>query len=138
MHDISKVKVQKCDLGGVVKINPNDILTDLAKKHGEDGFIMARNGERVLTEHQNEGFEKGVVLFERFSDMLKNSNFMPNIFTSDLTKAAQNITNNNQPTYTVTMGDIHLHEVQNAKDFGSALMRYIPGEFAQQLSKRSK
>ena len=135
-HDLSKVKVQKCDLGGVVKINPNDILTDLAKKHGEDGFIMARNGERVLTESQNEGFEKGVVLFERFSDMLKNSNFMPNIFTSDLTKAAQNITNNNQPTYTVTMGDIHLHEVQNADQLGDAIVKRLPGIMRQKLSAR--
>lgn len=135
-HDLSKVKVQKCDLGGVVKINPNDILTDLAKKHGEDGFIMARNGERVLTEHQNEGFEKGVVLFERFSDMLKNSNFMPNIFTSDLAKAAQNITNNNQPTYTVTMGDIHLHEVQNADQLGDAIVKRLPGIMRQKLSAR--
>ena len=27
--------------GGVVKINPDDLLADLAKQHGEDGFVMA-------------------------------------------------------------------------------------------------
>ena len=60
------------------------------------------------------------------------------MFTPDFTKAAQAITTNNTPSYSVNMGDIHLHNVQNTKDFGSALMKYIPGEFGRQLCGRTR
>ena len=48
----SKKHVRKYAKGGVVKINPDDLLADLAKQHGEDGFAIVQDGERVLTQQQ--------------------------------------------------------------------------------------
>ena len=123
--------IRKYANGGVVKINPDDLLADLAKQHGEDGFIMARNGERVLTPNQNASFEK-------FVDLITGMNITPQMLMPDFMKTAQAVTNNNKQNYSVNIGDIHLHDVQNSKDFGSALMKYIPGEFGRQLCGRTR
>ena len=127
----SKKHIRKYANGGVVKINPDDLLADLAKQHGEDGFVMARNGERVLTPNQNASFEK-------FVDLITGMNITPQMLMPDFMKAAQTVTNNNKQNYSVNIGDIHLHDVQNPKDFGSALMKYIPGEFGRQLCGRTR
>lgn len=123
--------IRKYANGGVVKINPDDLLADLAKQHGEDGFVMVQDGERILTQQQT-------VSFDRFVDLITGMNVTPQMLMPDFMKAAQTVTNNNRPNYSVNMGDIHLHDVQNPKDFGSALMKYIPGEFGRQLCGRTR
>jgi hypothetical protein len=84
---------------------------------------------------------------EMLEDAIKSSNeCLIEIYSSDeciLTieqqKAKQQaITTNNTPSYSVNIGDIHLHDVQNTKDFGAALMKYIPGEFGRQLCGRTR
>lgn len=65
-------------------------------------------------------------------------NVTPQMLMPDFMKAAQAITTNNTPSYSVNIGDIHLHDVQNTKDFGAALMKYIPGEFGRQLCGRTR
>ena len=131
VHDISRCRVVQYAKGGVVQVNPNDLLAGLAKKHGEDGFAMVQNGERILTQHQT-------ATFDHFVELLNGMKISPQMFTPDFTKAAQAITTNNAPAYSVSIGDIHLHDVQNTKDFGAALMKYIPGEFGRQLCGRTR
>lgn len=117
--------------GGVVKINPDDLLTGLAKQHGEDGFAMVQDGERILTQQQTASFD-------RFVDLITGMNVTPQMLMPDFMKTAQAVTNNNKQNYSVNIGDIHLQDVQNPKDFGSALMKYIPGEFGRQLCGRTR
>lgn len=119
--------IRKYANGGVVKINPDDLLTGLAKQHGEDGFAMVQDGERILTQQQTASFD-------RFVDLITGMNVTPQMLFPDFMKTAQAVTNNNRPSYSVNMGDVVLNGVQNTKDFGAALMKYIPGEFTQQLS----
>lgn len=123
--------IRKYANGGVVKINPDDLLTGLAKQHGEDGFAMVQDGERILTQQQTASFD-------RFVDLITGMNVTPQMLIPDFMKATQNVTNNNTPNYSVNIGDIHLHDVQNPKDFGSALMKYIPGEFGRQLCGKTQ
>lgn len=123
--------IRKYANGGVVKINPDDLLTGLAKQHGEDGFAMVQDGERILTQQQTASFD-------RFVDLITGMNVTPQMLMPDFMRAVQTVTNNNMPNYSVTMGDIHLHDVQNTKDFGAALMKYIPGEFGRQLCGRTR
>nr|DAN13955.1 MAG TPA: hypothetical protein [Caudoviricetes sp.] len=123
--------IRKYANGGVVKINPDDLLTGLAKQHGEDGFAMVQDGERILTQQQTASFD-------RFVDLITGMNVTPQMLMPDFMKAAQTVTNNNRPNYSVNMGDVVLNGVQNTKDFGAALMKYIPGEFGRQLCGRTR
>lgn len=123
--------IRKYANGGVVKINPDDLLAGLAKQHGEDGFAMVQDGERILTQQQTASFD-------RFVDLITGMNVTPQMLMPDFMKTAQAVTNNNKQNYSVNIGDIHLHDVQNPKDFGSALMKYIPGEFGRQLCGRTR
>ena len=123
--------IRKYANGGVVKINPDDLLTGLAKQHGEDGFAMVQDGERILTQQQTASFD-------RFVDLITGMNVTPQMLMPDFMKTAQAVTNNNKQNYSVNIGDIHLHDVQNPKDFGYALMKYIPGEFGRQLCGRTR
>ena len=123
--------IRKYANGGVVKINPDDLLTGLAKQHGEDGFAMVQDGERILTQQQTASFD-------RFVDLITGMNVTPQMLMPDFMKTAQAVTNNNRPNYSVNMGDVVLNGVQNTKDFGAALMKYIPGEFGRQLCGRTQ
>lgn len=123
--------IRKYANGGVVKINPDDLLTGLAKQHGEDGFAMVQDGERILTQQQTASFD-------HFVDLITGMNITPQMLMPDFMKAAQTVTNNNRPNYSVNMGDVVLNGVQNTKDFGAALMKYIPGEFGRQLCGRTR
>ena len=123
--------IRKYANGGVVKINPDDLLADLAKQHGEDGFVMARNGERVLTPNQNASFEK-------FVDLITGMNITPQMLMPDFMKAAQTVTNNNRPNYSVNMGDVVLNGVQNPDQLADAIIKYMPGTMKQKLSKSGR
>lgn len=119
--------IRKYANGGVVEINPDDLLTDIAKQHGEDGFVMARNGERVLTPNQNASFEK-------FVDLITGMNITPQMLMPDFMKAAQTVTNNNRPNYSVNMGEIHLHGVQNVDEFSKEIVKRMPGVMFQSMT----
>lgn len=92
---------------------------------------MVQDGERILTQQQTASFD-------RFVDLITGMNVTPQMLMPDFMKTAQAVTNNNKQNYSVNIGDIHLHDVQNPKDFGSALMKYIPGEFGRQLCGRTR
>ena len=131
IHDISRCRVVQYAKGGVVQINPNDLLAGLAKKHGEDGFAMVQNGERILTQHQT-------ATFDHFVELLNGMKISPQMFTPDFTKAAQAITTNNTPNYSVNMGDVVLNGVQNPDQLADAIIKYMPGTMKQKLSKSGR
>ncbi len=116
--------------GGVVEIDPDDLLTDLAKRHGEDGFIMARNGERVLTPNQNASFEK-------FVDLITGMNITPQMFMPDFTRFATGNSTDNSSVI-VNIGDINLQGVQNAEQLGDAIIKRLPGYITQKFNNKQR
>lgn len=127
----SKKHVRKYAKGGVVKINPDDLLADLAKQHGEDGFAIVQDGERILTQQQTASFD-------RFVDLITGMNVTPQMLMPDFMKAAQTVTNNNRPNYSVNMGDVVLNGVQNPDQLADAIIKYMPGTMKQKLSKSGR
>lgn len=123
----SKKHVRKYAKGGVVKINPDDLLADLAKQHGEDGFAIVQDGERVLTQQQTASFD-------RFVDLITGMNVTPQMLMPDFMKTAQAVTNNNRPNYSVNMGEIHLHGVQNVDEFSKEIVKRMPGVMFQSMT----
>lgn len=123
--------IRKYSNGGVVKINPDDLLTNLAKQHGEDGFAMVQDGERILTQQQT-------VSFDRFVDLITGMNVTPQMLMPDFMKAAQTVTNNNRPNYSVNMGEIHLHGVQNVDEFSKEIVKRMPGVMFQSMTENRR
>ena len=78
---------------------------DVVKRSGEDGFILARTGEEVLSLDKIEGMKKVLAMFEPLANMQQN---MPNVKTV-------------AGTSTVNVGDItttlSLPNVENYEDF---------------------
>lgn len=123
--------IRKYANGGVVKINPDDLLTDLAKQHGEDGFAMVQDGERILTQQQTASFD-------RFVDLITGMNITPQMLMPDFMKAAQTVTNNNNPIYTTSIGDIHLHNVQNEEQLSDAIVKRLPGHIERKMNSKKR
>ena len=123
--------IRKYANGGVVKINPDDLLADLAKQHGEDGFAMVQDGERILTQQQT-------VSFDRFVDLITGMNVTPQMLMPDFMKAAQTVTNNNNPIYTTSIGDIHLHNVQNEEQLSDAIVKRLPGHIERKMNSKKR
>lgn len=122
--------IRKYANGGVVKINPDDLLADLAKQHGEDGFVMARNGERVLTPNQNASFEK-------FVDLITGMNITPQMLMPDFTRFATGNSTDNSSVI-VNIGDINLQGVQNAEQLGDAIIKRLPGYITQKFNNKQR
>lgn len=123
--------IRKYANGGVVEINPDDLLTDIAKQHGEDGFAMVQDGERILTQQQT-------VSFDRFVDLITGMNVTPQMLMPDFMKAAQTVTNNNNPIYTTSIGDIHLHNVQNEEQLSDAIVKRLPGHIERKMNSKKR
>ena len=123
--------IRKYAKGGVVKINPDDLLTGLAKQHGEDGFAMVQDGERILTQQQTASFD-------RFVDLITGMNVTPQMLMPDFMKAAQTVTNNSNPIYTTSIGDIHLHNVQNEEQLSDAIVKRLPGHIERKMNSKKR
>lgn len=123
--------IRKYANGGVVKINPDDLFSDIAKQHGEDGFAMVQNGERILTQQQTASFD-------RFVDLITGMNITPQMLMPDFMKAAQAVTNNNNPIYTTSIGDIHLHNVQNEEQLSDAIVKRLPGHIERKMNSKNR
>ena len=52
----------------------------------------------------------------------------------DFMKAAQTVTNNNKQNYSVNIGDIHLHGVQNVDEFSKEIVKRMPGVMFQSMT----
>lgn len=105
-------------------------LDKLAHSLGEDHITMLayKEGERVLTPYQNEVWEDLVQKASNFNFGAPNFD----LFTPKRTNVPVNrVANSNQ----VTIGDIHLHEVQNVPDFAKALQKHLPNISVQYNGK---
>lgn len=105
-------------------------LDKLAHSLGEDHITMLayKEGERVLTPYQNEVWEDLVQKASNFNFGAPNFD----LFTPKHTNVpVSRVANSNQ----VTIGDIHLHEVQNVPDFAKALQKHLPNISVQYNGK---
>lgn len=126
----SKKHVRKYAKGGVVKINPDDLLADLAKQHGEDGFAIVQDGERILTQQQTASFD-------RFVDLITGMNVTPQMLMPDFTRFANGNSTDNSSVI-VNIGDINLQGVQNAEQLGDAIIKRLPGYITQKFNNKQR
>ncbi len=122
--------IRKYANGGVVKINPDDLLTGLAKQHGEDGFAMVQDGERILTQQQTASFD-------RFVDLITGMNVTPQMLMPDFTRFATGNSTDNSSVI-VNIGDINLQGVQNAEQLGDAIIKRLPGYITQRFNNKQR
>lgn len=122
--------IRKYAKGGVVKINPDDLLTGLAKQHSEDGFAMVQDGERILTQQQTASFD-------RFVDLITGMNVTPQMLMPDFTRFATGNSTDNSSVI-VNIGDINLQGVQNAEQLGDAIIKRLPGYITQRFNNKQR
>lgn len=131
---IHKVRIEKFHTGllnGIVgessKKNDFEFLKQYGLKKVEIPAIL-KKGEAVLTEEQ----------IKNLAYNLRNSGVQQNMMkTPNYSKMANSIsTNTVQQPITISMGEIHLHEVQNVDSFADAIMKYLPGRMLQAINKR--
>ena len=91
--------------------------------------IIARNDELLVnTPQQN-------MIYHNFETMKASMQSMPMDFRAVTSGNVYNNTSGNAPNITTTIGDIHLHEIQNVHDFGYELNKYLPGISIQHNGK---
>ena len=125
------VKTKKFAKGGVISTKKKNELTPLAKSIGEDVIISAQEGERILTPVQNE-------MWEKWTDALPNLQSLSSMIKLDIpdySKIGSMLIKHNTQQPNVTIGDIHLHEVQNVSDFAKALQKHLPNISVQYNGK---
>ena len=122
--------IRKYANGGVVKINPDDLLAGLAKQHGEDGFAMVQDGERILTQQQTASFD-------HFVDLITGMNITPQMLMPDFTRFATGNSTDNS-SIIVKIGDINLQGVQNAEQLGDAIIKRLPGYITQKFNNKQR
>ena len=129
-----KVRIEKFHTGllnGIVgessKKNDFEFLKQYGLKKVEIPAIL-KKGEAVLTEEQ----------IKNLAYNLRNSGVQQNMMkTPNYSKMASSIsTNTVQQPITISMGEIHLHEVQNVDSFADAIVKYLPGRMLQAINKR--
>ena len=129
-----KVRIEKFHTGllnGIVgessKKNDFEFLKQYGLKKVEIPAIL-KKGEAVLTEEQ----------IKNLAYNLRNSGVQQNMMkTPNYSKMASSIsTNTVQQPITISMGEIHLHEVQNVDGFADAIVKYLPGRMLQAINKR--
>lgn len=122
--------ITKFAKGGVIGDDKSP-LDPIAQSLNEDHVVLAKEGERFLTPVQNEMWEKwteALPNLQNFANMLQYN--IPNYNFDNMI-----IRNNNKPTPTINIGDIHLHEVQNVPDFAKALQKHLPNISVQYNGK---
>ena len=73
-QEISKLKIQTYDKGGVISKTKSSPLDTIAKSLGEDVIVSAKDGERILTPVQNQMWEKwteALPHLQNLSDIIK-------------------------------------------------------------------
>lgn len=119
VDQIEKRKITKHAKGGVIG-KDDDFLSSIAKSVGEDTMVAAKEGERILTPLQNENFEKLINIADKLVPVLTDIPFA-NLVNRNLTPAMAGSSPVN-----FSIGEIHLHEVQNVPDFAKALQTHLP------------
>jgi len=120
--------VTKYAKGGVIGKDDN-FLSSIAKSVGEDTMIAAKEGERMLTPLQNKNFEKLINIADKLVPVLTDMPFA-NLVNKNLTPA---IAGNSPINFSI--GEIHLHEVQDVDTFSKAIINQLPGRVIQAIKK---
>ena len=121
-------KVVAAAKGGVIG-KDDDFLSSIAKSVGEDTMVAAKEGERILTPLQNENFEKLISIADQLVPVLIDMPFA-NLVNKNLTPAIAG-----SAPVNLTIGDIHLHEVQDVDTFSKAIINQFPGRVIQAIKK---
>lgn len=126
----SKLYSARFEHGGVIKrnIQSNGLINAL---DGENAIIAAREGERVLTPTQNDMWEKWTQALPN----LQNLSNMINVNVPDYSMLNNVVTRNNSIQPSFSIGEIHLHEVQNVDGLANAIIKELPSKVTQRLGK---
>lgn len=127
---VTTIKIPINAKGGVVGKKEDSLLSSLAEAVGEDQLVAVQNGERILTPYQNKNFEKLIAFSDKLIPTLTNNKFFDNLFKIPVTGTTN--TNN----ITLSIGDIHLHEVNDVDTFSKAIINQFPGKIIQAINKR--
>ena len=128
--------IRQYSKGGIVKVDPNNILSDLAKRHGEDGGALVRNGEEILTEKESKDHRRGMDLFEDFSNMLKNNKYLPQMVSAF--NKPYNMDKTDNTSVIVTIGDINLQGVQNTDQLGEDIWKRLPSYITRKFNPKQR
>lgn len=110
------------DKGYVGSINSDNNRLKLLQKAGNGELLpneeltILQKGELVLTKAQQ----------MNIAETLIKRSMLPNISMQNYPMLNNVAMRNMQPVQTISIGDIHLHGVQNVSDFGKALETYLP------------
>lgn len=126
--------------GGIVTASKGTLVTNydnplnvIAQSMGEDTMIAAKKGERILTPEQNEMWEKWTKAIPKLMSYLPNIEYASKgLSTSKLESKLQNSGTNNS----VSIGTIHVHEVQNVDAFTDAVIKEFPGKMIQAMHRK--
>lgn len=121
--------VDRMAKGGIITSKSKSPLDSYASLFGEDHVILARNGERVLTQQQNASWEK---LTKLLPDFLSVARSMPsfNIPAYDM------VTVTKEEPLSISIGDVHIHEVRNPDALAETIVRELPNKMLQALNRR--
>lgn len=92
--------------------------------------IIARNDELIINTPQQQ------MLVENFQKLMGSMSVIPwNVPIVNTNPLANVGMIKREQPISISIGDIHLHEVQNVRDFGEALHKYLPGISVQYNGK---
>ena len=123
-------RVLKFAKGGVVNKKDED-LSSVAKLVGEDTMVAVKEGERILTPIQNDMWEKSTQALPS----LQNLSNMIKVNVPDYSVLNNVVARNNSVQPSFSIGEIHLHEVNNVDSLANAIIRELPSKISQKLGQ---
>ena len=123
-------RVLKFAKGGVVNKKDED-LSSVAKLVGEDTMVAVKEGERILTPIQNDMWEK----WTQALPSLQNLSNMIKVNVPDYSVLNNVVARNNSVQPSFSIGEIHLHEVNNVDSLANAIIRELPSKVSQKLGQ---
>ena len=96
----------------------------LRKLNSDETFALLKNKEAVLTEEQ----------ISNVAEALRA--VPPNLYPNLSNNAINNVNKNVGSSTSISIGDIHLHGVQNVDGFADAIVKYLPGKMLQAINRR--
>lgn len=112
---------------GLVSSNKNDSDFDLLQKYGLKKYevpAILKEGEAVLNQEQIKNLGSALRAIQ-----VTPSTYLP----MDYTKLLKRDTNTNN---TISIGEIHLHEVNDVDGLSKAIIRELPGKLNQAMNRR--
>ena len=73
---------------------------------------------------------------KKLYDVVHNNNNLSQYFTHSMEEHSSKITTNNDKNIEITIGDVNLHEVQNADDTAKAIVEKLPASILKEMYRR--